>query len=135
MQQGLFHPPLAVTAVVVAAQAVCYPAVLALAIFGIARLCRRDWAAGFVPLLVILFVSALHAIVFGHPRYRLPLTPLLGVYAGAAVAGGPWWKPGSRRRFSLAVATVVVVLVIWVAQFAWRDWAYAERALGLVGLS
>jgi 4-amino-4-deoxy-L-arabinose transferase-like glycosyltransferase len=129
IQQGLFHPPAAVGIALSLAILVSFPLVLFLAIVQIARLTGPDWVAGFVPLLLVLFICALHAIVFGHPRYRLPEMPLLCVYAGAAVTAHPLRLPVERWRRVAAIVAMSFFAVLWAVQFVWRDWTYAERFL------
>jgi 4-amino-4-deoxy-L-arabinose transferase-like glycosyltransferase len=129
IQQGLFHPPPVVGVALSLAILVSFPVVLFLAIVQISRLTGRDWVAGFVPLLLVLFICALHTIVFGHPRYRLPEMPLLCVYAGAALAAREWRLPAARWRQAAALVAASSFVALWVAQFVWRDWSYAERLL------
>jgi hypothetical protein len=38
---------------------------------------RATAVAHWLILLIILFVTAIHSIVFGHSRYHLPLVPFL----------------------------------------------------------
>src|SRR4029078_9791290 len=64
ISQGLFHPPWVVGLALSVAILVSFPVVLFLAIVRISRLTGRDWVAGFVPLVLVLFICALHAIVF-----------------------------------------------------------------------
>ena len=47
-------------------------------------------------------------MVFGHPRYRLPLTPILAVYAGAAVSGRAWRRLREGWRVALLPAVLAV---------------------------
>jgi 4-amino-4-deoxy-L-arabinose transferase-like glycosyltransferase len=47
-----------------------------------------------MPLAMIMAISAVHVVFFGDPRFQYPLVPFVGVYASAAVAwflGG--WSP------------------------------------------
>jgi 4-amino-4-deoxy-L-arabinose transferase-like glycosyltransferase len=130
VQRGLYAPPPVATAAIAAAVTVSYPIVLVLALFGLARLTRADWPAGWIPALVVLFVCALHSIVFGHPRYRLPLTPLMAVYAAPVLATASWRAPlGALARPRWAYATAGGFVLLWIVQFAWRDWSFAERLL------
>jgi 4-amino-4-deoxy-L-arabinose transferase-like glycosyltransferase len=130
LQQGLFRPPrwFAVTAAM--AILLAYPAVIVLAIGGAFLRPPVEWRAHVLLLLLVAFVCGLHTIVFGHPRYRLPLMPVLGIYAAAAVAAGAWRRVSLRTVW--APALVVVLLgCVWTAQFVVRDWSYAERLLTL----
>lgn len=40
----------------------------------------------FAPLLIIVSISAVHAVFFGDPRFQYPLVPFVGLYASVAVA-------------------------------------------------
>jgi hypothetical protein len=54
------------------------------------------------------------------------------VYAGAALAGRVWRRlKDSPRRLALAAGLASLLVGIWVAQFAVRDWPHAQRLLGL----
>ncbi len=58
-------------------------------------------------LLVVAFVCALHSVVFAHPRYRLPLMPVLTVYAGGGVhatRSRHAWRIDRRRLWPLAAS-------------------------------
>jgi hypothetical protein len=68
-------------------------------------------------LLVIVFVCALHVMVFGHSRYHLPLMPLVLLYAAAA-----WNKRSEiweRRRCGRFVAGLILCLV-FVLGWGWN---------------
>ena len=129
VEQGLYAPHPAATVLLFGAITVSYPLVLFFALFGMAQLKADAWPAAWLPVVLVIFVCALHALVFGHPRYRLPLMPLLGIYAGAALATlleRVHARP-LQRRWPMVAAGAFVML--WLVQFAWRDWTYAERLL------
>ncbi len=42
---------------------------------------RVEKIADWLIFLIIFYFTAIHAVVFGHSRYHLPLIPLLGIYA------------------------------------------------------
>ena len=130
VQRGIFRPPPVAGAVIVLATVLAYPVVLVLAIFGLGRLSRENFPAAWLPLVATLFVCALHTIVFGHPRYRLPLMPLLAIYAGAAVEARTW-RPGAAWTSAVVPVGISAGFVaLWIVQFAWRDWPYVEQVLG-----
>jgi 4-amino-4-deoxy-L-arabinose transferase-like glycosyltransferase len=129
VQQGLYHPPRAIAALLSTAIMVSYPLVLFLALFGLAMLTRAHSPAAWMPIVLVVFVCALHSIVFGHPRYRLPLMPLLGVYAAPVLAAAPWRAPLTKLPARWPVAAAGAFVLMWIVQFAWRDWSYAERLL------
>jgi hypothetical protein len=82
-------------------------------------------------LVLVIFVCALHTIVFGHPRYRLPLMPILAVYAGAAVTRLEWAAVRNRAAWP-AMAGAGVLMALWAVQFAVRDWTAVARLLRVV---
>ena len=130
LQQGLFRPPgwfamAAATAILLA-----YPAVIVLAVWGAFLRPPVEWRAHVLLLLLVAFVCGLHTVVFGHPRYRLPLMPIVGIYAAASVAAGAW-REVSLRTARAPVLVVVLLACVWTAQFLVRDWVYAERLLTL----
>lgn len=134
LQQGLFRPPLVIAVVCSVAVLAAYPLVLFAALGGIARLTRADWPAAWLPLLVVLFVCALHTLVFGHPRYRLPVMPLLCLYAGAALVARRTDGEAHAPRTRWPIGACAAFVALWAVQFAWRDWTYVERIAALTGL-
>jgi 4-amino-4-deoxy-L-arabinose transferase-like glycosyltransferase len=130
LQQGLFRPPAWFAILAAVAMLLAYPLIMVLAVGGVFRRPPREWRAHVLLLLLVFFVCGLHTIVFGHPRYRLPLMPVLGIYAAAAIGAGAWRQVSLRTAW--APALVVVLLAgVWTAQFVVRDWSYAERLLTL----
>ena len=131
IQQGLFHPPAWAAVISVVSLTVAFPLVLGLAILGATLVPPAEWRAHVVLLLVIFFVTAMHTLVFGHPRYRLPLTPVLAVYAGGALAHRAWHRLREGWRIGLLPAALAVLLAcMWTTQFVARDWPFVRRLLG-----
>jgi len=123
VQRRLYSPPLLVTVLVGGALSVAYPAAMTLAVLGAWLVPPRDRRGAWLLLVVVAFVCALHSIVFAHPRYRLPLMPLLLVFGAAAVADGAWrhidWRSWRGRG---AILTMASMAALWIVQIAWRDW-------------
>ena len=130
LQQGVFRPPVWFAVGAVTAMLLAYPLVMVFAVGGMFLRPPPDWRPHVVLLLVIAFVCALHTIVFGHPRYRLPLMPVLGVYAGAALASGAW-RHVSIRTAKAPILVLVLLAGVWTARLIVRDWSYAERLLAM----
>jgi 4-amino-4-deoxy-L-arabinose transferase-like glycosyltransferase len=131
VQKGLFTPPLWVTGVAGLALLVGYPLVICLAVVAVCLRAPGDWRSHLALWLLVAFVAALHSLVFGHPRYRLPLTPVFAVYAGAAISNRVWQLRHQRPgRWRLAMAICGGLAAIWIAQFVIRDWPYVQRLMG-----
>ncbi|MGH2569783.1 MAG: tetratricopeptide repeat protein, partial [bacterium] len=98
-----------------------YTILVPLALVGMVRLARRDWA----PRVVILFAAVYAATIvafFVTARYRVPLRPLLAVFAVAGA--GSIWDAFRARPLAgavpLAIATaagLVLNLNPWVAEY------------------
>ncbi|HZL89045.1 MAG TPA: glycosyltransferase family 39 protein [Pirellulaceae bacterium] len=90
-----------------------YVATMAAGIFG-AWMCPMEMRLHVLLLLLIAFVTGLHALAFGHSRYHLPLMPLVILYAAAAIDR---WRNvlGSWRsiRFAAAATCLVVLATSW----------------------
>jgi 4-amino-4-deoxy-L-arabinose transferase-like glycosyltransferase len=73
-----------------------------------------SWRVHLFLLLAIVFVCGIHTLVFAHSRYHLPLMPLLGIYAAAAIVRrrtvvASWRRP----TMWLATALGGVLLLSW----------------------
>ena len=131
IQQGLFRPPAWAAIAAAAAMTLAFPLVAGLAIIGVCLKAPTDWRSHVLLLVLVLFVAALHTVVFGHPRYRLPLTPVIAIYAGAAMSAHAWERLREGWRVTLLPAAMAVTLVaMWTTQFLVRDWPFVRRLLG-----
>jgi 4-amino-4-deoxy-L-arabinose transferase-like glycosyltransferase len=123
-------PQVAILGVTVAIMGV-YALTMLAAVIGLCAALARGGAG--MPLHVftaifVVYYTAAHALVFGHPRYHLPLMPLLTLYAASAWASWPrgWaavphdWP---RRVPAVAVASVVaaVLVAIWAREVFFVD--------------
>ncbi|MEW6213671.1 MAG: glycosyltransferase family 39 protein [Nitrospirota bacterium] len=111
-----------------------YVAVMILAIFGLLSNLgqkRRD----FIFLLLLLgYFTGIHAIVFGHSRYHLPLIPLLIVLASWSLMNFRLILE-KRNRWSFKVAALVSITFIslWVREIIFIDGArYLQHLMGLL---
>jgi 4-amino-4-deoxy-L-arabinose transferase-like glycosyltransferase len=128
---GVVPPWAAVaTAVVVLAP---YVAVLALAVLGAAAL-RPDRAHGFL-LAFLAYYNLLHVVTHGFARYRLPVMPVLFVFAASAWVAGRDARLGalvSGRRRVAAVALGALAVALLVPSFR-LNLAHPAFALGDTG--
>jgi hypothetical protein len=130
VMQGLFHPPAWFTVIAGAASFAAYPTVLAAALAGIWLAPPADRRVHWALLLVLAFVCTLHSLVFAHPRYRLPLMPVLMVYAAAALTRLNRESLADLRRAWPIFACLALAAGIWTAQFFVRDAAFIWRLMG-----
>jgi 4-amino-4-deoxy-L-arabinose transferase-like glycosyltransferase len=116
-QQGLYHPPLLVMLLGTIIIPPAYVAVMllaCLAVFFVPPDDRRDLV---FMLLLIGFLAGMHSLTFGHERYRLPLVPLLLLFAAAAVVRRSWRDIRLPLRSSAAPLVVTAyLLVIWAKE-------------------
>jgi hypothetical protein len=69
-------------------------AVLALALVGLRRTCKRRRPAALVLPLALAYVSVLHGVLFaGDPRFHAPLSPLLAILAASALLRAELGEP------------------------------------------
>src|SRR5262249_52693786 len=91
--------------------------VMLLAFLGIFLAPPRDGRAHVFLLLIVLFVCGIHTLVFAHPRYQLPLAPILILYAASAASTRCWLR--LREGFSTAAAPLValtILSIVWARQ-------------------
>jgi 4-amino-4-deoxy-L-arabinose transferase-like glycosyltransferase len=78
------------------------------------------------------FVTLAHAPAFGHPRFHLPLMPLLGIYAAYAWttrhAIGRAWR---GLPFKVAVALAGLLGVVWLREIALESERFVRGLLRL----
>jgi 4-amino-4-deoxy-L-arabinose transferase-like glycosyltransferase len=122
VQRGYYDPPVWLVVAGALAITLSYVATAVLAVVGI-FLAPPSRRAQVLLLTVVLFISGVHAIVFGHSRYHLPLVPVLLLFAASALTSGQW-----RRIFTmsgpaiLATATVALLALVWSWEIFVRDW-------------
>jgi 4-amino-4-deoxy-L-arabinose transferase-like glycosyltransferase len=81
-------------------------------------------------LALIVYVCALHTLVFAHSRYHLPLIPVLLIFSAAAVLG--WreiWAERCRWRFWAAALVCAVLAGSWVYEVIAVDLARFTEAM------
>jgi hypothetical protein len=81
-------------------------------------------------LLPIVFITAIHTIVYGHSRYHIPLMPIFGIYAvGLWFERRRLWPPRGIAWYGAAFC-VLLLIAIWLRQFVFAD---AGRIRALFG--
>jgi 4-amino-4-deoxy-L-arabinose transferase-like glycosyltransferase len=130
VERGYFSPPRWALAIAAPAMLAVYPIVVCLAVLGMFLVRPFDRAGAVLIVLLVLLVMALHMVVFGHPRYRLPLMPLLAVFAAAAIQARAW-RLSDRWPLAWAPVSIIAMLVVtWTLQFVQRDWPHVRQLLG-----
>lgn len=120
--QGLYAPPSSIAWALVAAILLAYPVTMLLAAGGIWMTSREISRTEWLVWTIAIFICAIHTLVFGHSRYRLPLMPFLLIYAAAAIRAQVWRSlPVSGWRTAAAAVTVAGLGLIWVQEVLVRD--------------
>jgi hypothetical protein len=130
VQQGLYNPPQGF-AILAAVLILSSYAIVTLSAATAIWLMTPAWRLHVLLLLPVVVVMGVHAIVFGHPRYHVPLVPILAVYAAALWHAGPVriWR---LQRPAVAVAAALSVLLLisaWARQIFIVD---GERVRGFL---
>lgn len=82
-------------------------------------------------LLMIVYVTGIHSLVFGHSRYHLPLIPLVAIFAAAAVMNqAEIVKAYLARSFLIATCLCAALVTGWCALFVCEDLGRLQRLLG-----
>jgi 4-amino-4-deoxy-L-arabinose transferase-like glycosyltransferase len=129
LSEGQYSPPRWFGVASSAAVLFSYPAVMLLGLAGALTVPATDRRARLIALFVVLFVCALHSIVFGHSRYHLPLMPLVSIFAAAAIVHARWAAVPRSRRLLLG-GLLLVFTAIWVRELAVRDAGKIAALLG-----
>lgn len=107
-----------------------YVAVMLLAILGFVMTRPVDARMHWFLFLLVAFVCAAHTAVFGHERYRLPLMPLIIIYAAACVVN--WreiWRQRTRFVSWFAAGLCLLLIASWVAELAFVEWPRIRNGL------
>jgi 4-amino-4-deoxy-L-arabinose transferase-like glycosyltransferase len=121
LQHGLYRPPAWFRWSATFAIAGAYVVLVVLASLGVFLAPPGDRRVQWLFLMLIGFVSGLHAIVFGHSRYHVPLVPLLLLYASAAAARRTWGRLGRLPIAAGPVLAVGMFMAIWAREMFVRD--------------
>lgn len=85
-----------------------------LAIYGVSMTRAHNRQKYWFFIVLILFVCGIHTLVFAHARYRLPLMPLLFVFAASGLLGlRGVWRRRNDYRFRMASLVVAALVCNW----------------------
>ncbi|NHZ73091.1 MAG: hypothetical protein GWP16_01310 [Nitrospirae bacterium] len=112
------EPALWVVRLVLVAVLLSYLGISIGGLFGIAS--SRGRARRLLPILVFGIIATVHILAQASSRYRLPLMPLLMVYAAAWVSRGFPVRQLGRRNLAVC-ALCLLILVGWCVPYFWND--------------
>jgi 4-amino-4-deoxy-L-arabinose transferase-like glycosyltransferase len=116
-EQGLYQPPQLLMLLGTIIIPIVYVAVMLLACFGFFLAPPNDRRDLIFVLLLIGFLAGMHSLTFGHERYRLPLVPLLLLFAAAGGVNQSWREILLPLRSSAApLAISACLLMIWARE-------------------
>ncbi len=134
VRQGLYRPSRGAAFAIAAVTTGAYIALTILAVLAVFLVPPDDWRGHAVLVGIMAFICAVHTVVFGHPRYHLPLVPLLAVYAATAIDRRAWRGARARVPALLApAAAVCLLLFIWTRQVVTTDAARIRELMDKVG--
>jgi 4-amino-4-deoxy-L-arabinose transferase-like glycosyltransferase len=91
-------------------------------VFGMVMAPPSDKRIHWFFLLVIVFIWGAHTLVFAHPRYHLPVIPLvLGYSANALAHAREIWQRRDRGSFWLAIGLSCLLILAWAWEIAVVD--------------
>ena len=81
----------------------------------------RDWRKDVIVLIPPLAIMGAHLLTFGHSRYHVPVVPYLAIYGAALVTNGS--RESLSRRWAVlgAIATISILLAVWIRQVLIAD--------------
>lgn len=99
-----------------------YMAVVLLAVFGfISNLGKTRYDLIFL-LLLTAFFTGIHALVFGHSRYHLPLVPVLIIFASWSLVNFKIiFEKRSLWSFKFAALVSILFISIWIREVAFVE--------------
>lgn len=130
MQRGGYGPVTA-GALRLAGAATLVPYLLLLSAFAVG-VARVGWSRGVVLLLAfLLYYCCVHIAVHGHPRFRLPVTPVLaivaaGAWLGSRVSLARWSWPRGLLALTLVLAAGLTVAPSLRARHDDPAWGYVS---------
>jgi 4-amino-4-deoxy-L-arabinose transferase-like glycosyltransferase len=93
-------------------------------VFGMVMAPPSDKRIHWVFLLVVVFIWGAHTLVFAHPRYHLPVMPLvLGYSANALTNAREIWQRRDRWSFWLAIGLSCLFILAWAWEIAVVDFS------------
>lgn len=127
---GVYHPPPWFAMLMTFLIPMAYICVMILACFGLFRGLPEERRAHWLFVILILGVSGLHSVVFGHSRYHLPLMPLFILYAASALVSRPWNRVREGVvNFAGPVLACLALFIVWGREVLIVE---AERIRGLL---
>ena len=129
VEHGLYRPPAWIWVPIGIAIGVLYVALMVLGVLGLCMSRHANWRAHLLMIGLIVFMSAIYALAFGHPRYHLPLVPILAIYAAVAIDRRAWTAGWRSIGGVSAIVLVAALAAIWARDVFFRD-AAKLAALG-----
>jgi 4-amino-4-deoxy-L-arabinose transferase-like glycosyltransferase len=132
IQTGMYNPPMWLGGSISLLIVVSYLLVIVCGVAGM-WIAPPAWRAHVLLMLPVVFITAVHTLVFGHSRYHLPLIPLFALYASALLTTQTVAVWRERRPAVVgAAATVLVLIALWVRQIVLVDAARIKSLLNHV---
>ena len=86
-------------------------------IIGMCVVPPADWRVHAFLLLLIVFVTGMHTLVFGHSRYHLPLIPIVLLYSASVCAQARLvWQKRFDWSFRLACGICLLFVAGWIGR-------------------
>src|SRR4030095_14534723 len=116
----LYRPPLFAALAISLAIVTSYAALMVFGAIGVSLAPPDDRRAHVLLLVVMLFIAGVHSVVFGHPRYHLPLVPVLLIYGAAAIDSGAW-RAWTGKGAVVATTLLLMFVAIWTHEIFVQD--------------
>lgn len=101
-----------------------YGLVLACSVFGLLFQIKLRNKGILFCAVIIFFFTGMHAIVYGHSRYHLPLMPLLAIFASWALMNiRIIWECRHSWRQTVSILLVATLIGVWVWEILFVDGA------------
>lgn len=94
------------------------------AVFGLLSNLKIDEHRIICIITIMIYLTGIHTVIFGHSRYHLPLVPMLSVFASwSLMQYKSIWEQRGKWRMHLCALIIVLLTMIWIREIVFVEGA------------